>query len=119
MANEDEKKITIVGGDGDTYAKGLVEPTTVTNARPCFACRRFELVRLERMLKHLTSTGGTILPDGQVQAPRPAEAKQGEGMKIDPRNMGWCRKDSIATDKLATCPEFQANRTHADFNRRR
>lgn len=118
MANEDDKPITIVEGDGTTYAKGLVEPTKVTQAHPCFMCRSFDEVELGKMIQHLTSTGGAVLPDGRVQAPRPKDIK-GEGMILDPRDMGFCRKDSIATDKLATCGRWEQKRTFADFRSRR
>lgn len=109
------KQIDIVGGDGDRYARGLVQPAIGIQTRACFMCRSFEKPALDRMLQHFLSYGCTVLPDGRVQSPRPKEAGQGEGLKIDPADFGWCKSQGIAVDLGATCPDWEQKKTRRDF----
>jgi hypothetical protein len=121
MADEDErgptgfKKVNIVGGDGDQYARGLVQPTTGIETRPCMVCRSFEKPGLDKMLRHFLSYGCTVLPDGRVQSPRPKAAKQGAGLKIDPKDFGFCRRQGIAVDMGATCTDWEQKRTRSEM----
>jgi predicted Zn-ribbon and HTH transcriptional regulator len=135
----DYKRVRVLGGDGDAYARGLVQPTTVTETKPCFLCRSFEKPELSKILQHMLSRGCIALPDGRVQSDRPRRCRgcgctidpmeaqkdrcptcgsgdlEGKPLVIDPRNYGWCRKDTVPTELDATCPEWVQKRIRSEM----
>lgn len=107
------KKPTNVTG-GDEYARGDIELATGTEQRPCFMCRSFE--KDERKLtEHLIAKGLEAGPDGKFITPIAKDIPGRKSLKIAPRDYGWCRKDTMPVDMLATCDKWQQKRTSNDF----
>jgi hypothetical protein len=118
------KGITGVVG-GENYARGVVEPVTGLEERPCLTCKSFEQPDLNRVIKHLNASGSVEMrEDGKFEPKHIAEARRaglpvkpdgGNPMILDPHNLGWCRRDAQLTDLLATCPAWQPRKSAADF----
>jgi len=104
----DPKPVNIVAGDGETYARGVVESTRAIATKPCFMCKAFDKPDLSRVIGHFMQPRYhcKLLPDGRIQGPKPPK-DQGRAMIIDPKDFGWCRADGIATDMQATCPRWE------------
>jgi len=83
-------------------AKGLVRMPTVTQEKPCFACRHFENDNA-KLIQHLLARGLTPDADGFFTTPIAREIEGRESLRIHPRDFGWCRKDCIVTGMVATC----------------
>lgn len=121
------------------YARGLVQPTTVSETKPCYLCRSFERPDLAKIIQHMISRGCVLLPDGQIQSSRPRRCRgcggtvdpreaqknvcpscgsanlEGKPLVLDPRNYGFCRRDLLATEMEATCPSWVQKRTRSEM----
>lgn len=114
------KRISIVGGDGETSARGLVEAVTGMEQRPCMMCRSFE--KDDRKLLQLFLTHGFKLrTDGKLDSP--TALKDGRvNMEprnildvLDPKNFGYCRAQTIPVDQLATCEKWTPTKTASEL----
>jgi hypothetical protein len=123
-----KRPTNVVGGEG--FAAGTIELPRGTTPRPCFACRFWDHVELPKMISYLKSRGLEQRPDGKLVTPivkdfpRSVEPnaqvpiKPRESMVLDPTVLGFCRKDTIPTDMLATCEEWDAVKTSSEMQRR-
>ena len=84
---------------------------------PCFLCRSFEKSD-RRLREYFSSRGLTPLPDGSYETPIAKDFKGRKSLKIHPQNFGWCRRDAIAVDIMATCANFQQVRTASEMESR-
>ncbi len=110
--------INIAGGDGDRAAEGVIEMATGMEQKPCMMCRHWEGTERGKIERHLLSRGLEARPDGKFVTPIAKDFKGRKSLVLDPKNFGWCRKDSIITDMQATCNEWAPTVTLADFQRR-
>jgi hypothetical protein len=109
--------IQITGGDGEQSATGRVNLATGIEQRPCIMCRRFEKDQ-KRLVEHLLAKG--LVPDGDGKFTTPI-AKDFPGrkpMKIDPTEFGYCRRDGIITDMMATCEAWSPTKSIVDLKRK-
>jgi hypothetical protein len=114
------RKIEIAGGDGDQYARGLVEQVTGMEQRPCMACRSFEK-NDQKLLQLFLSHGFKLRPDGKLDSP--TALKDGRvNMEprnildvLDPRSFGYCRKETRPVDQLATCDKWAPTKTASEL----
>jgi len=114
------KKIEIVGGDGDEYARGLVEPVTGMEPHPCMVCRSFEKDD-QKLLQLFLSHGFKLRTDGKLDSP--TALRDGRVNMparnlldvIDPRSFGYCRKQTIPVDQLATCKDWKPTKTASEL----
>lgn len=97
--------IKITGGDGDSIATGQIEMAHGLEQRPCLMCKSFEKDR-DKLIRHLIRTRLTLLPDGTFETPIAKDIPGRKSLRIDPRSYGWCRRDTIVVDMLATCPAW-------------
>lgn len=109
--------IKITGGDGTTEARGQIEMATGVEQRPCCLCRSFEMDR-PKLIRHLLRHKLTPNEDGTFTTPIVKDFPGRKSMVIDPKTYGWCRRDTIPVDMLATCPAFQPVRTSSELESR-
>jgi hypothetical protein len=111
------KPILVEGGDGAQYAKGRVEMVTGVETRPCLNCRSWEKDD-RRLIEYFLAKGLTQLSDGTFETPIAKDVPGRKSLVIDPASWGFCRRQSIATDMLASCEDFQPVRTAAELQSR-
>jgi hypothetical protein len=107
----------ITGGDGVRTAASRIDLATGKEENPCFLCRSFEKSD-RRLREYFASRGLTPLPDGSYETPIAKDFKGRKSLRIHPQNYGWCRRDAIATDILATCLNFTQVRTASEMESR-
>jgi len=100
------QRIKIVGGDGEQSASGLVELAKGTEVRPCLMCRKFDVVTRDRMVEHFLANGLEAQPNGTFTTPIVKDYPGRKSLVLDPRNFGFCRRDTIAVDQQATCANW-------------
>jgi hypothetical protein len=98
--------IKITGGDGDSVATGQIEMASGLEQHPCLMCISFEKDR-DRLVRHLLRHKLTPEPDGTFVTPIAKDFPGRKSLRIDPRSYGWCRRDTIIVDMLATCPAWR------------
>lgn len=111
------KRLQIVGGDGDESAAGRVEMVKGNETRPCCLCRSWEKNK-RRLVEHLMAHGLTPRPDGTFETPIAKDIPGRKSMILNPDNMGFCRRDVLPTDDLATCENWEAVRTASELESR-
>jgi hypothetical protein len=109
--------IRIVGGDGDHVARGEIEMATGIEQRPCCMCRSFEQDR-PKLIRHLLRNKLTPDENGVFRTPIAKDIPGRKSLVIDPRTYGWCRRDTIVVDMLATCPAWTLVRTTSELESR-
>ena len=109
--------IKITGGDGTYTAKGQIEMATGIETRPCCICRSFEKDE-PKLIQHLLRNKLTPREDGTFVTPIAKDIPGRKSMVIDPKTYGWCRRDTIPVDMLATCPSFRPVRTSSELESR-
>jgi hypothetical protein len=112
------QEIRIVGGDGDQLAQGRIELATGVETRPCMMCRRWDNVGRKRMADYFIARGLEVQPDGTFKTPIAKDFPGRKSLVIDPSSYGYCKRDNIPTDMQATCENWKATRTQADFRQR-
>jgi hypothetical protein len=112
------QSIKLAGGDGDRTATGDIEMATGLETRPCATCRHWDGVDKQRIVRHFMSRGLEPQSDGTFKTPIAKDFPGRRSLVLDPRNFGYCRKDTICTDALATCEKWQPTQNLADFQRR-
>lgn len=84
---------------------------------PCLLCRSFEKSD-RRLVEYFKSRGLTPLPDGSYETPVAKDFPGRKSLRIHPANFGWCRRDAIAVDMMATCAAFTQVRTASEMESR-
>ncbi len=97
------QRIQVVGGDGDRTATGLIEMATGKETKPCCMCRKWENVGSKRVVEYCLSQGLEVQPDGKFKTPIAKDIPGRVSLTIDPRSYGFCKRDQILTDTMATC----------------
>lgn len=110
--------VLLTGGDGDRAAKGAIEMAAGTEARPCCMCRSWEGGEPEKLTRYLLAKGLKPNAAGKFETPIAKDFKGRKSLEIDPKSYGYCRRDGIPTDMLATCENWKPTITEADFKRR-
>jgi hypothetical protein len=108
------RPIEIVGGDGEHSAVGQIEMATGHEERPCMICRSWEKDE-KRLIGHLIHIGLEPRPDGKFVTPIVKDIPGRKSLIIDPKSWGFCRRQTIPTDCLATCEDFVAVRTTGEL----
>ena len=106
----DERKNTV-------EARGQIEMATGVEERPCCLCRSFEMDR-PKLIRHLLRHKLTPNEDGTFTTPIVKDFPGRKSMVIDPKTYGWCRRDTIPVDMLATCAAFRPVRTSSELESR-
>lgn len=75
--------------------------------RPCMLCRSFENPGRDRVAEYCLSKGLKVREDGTFDTPIAKDFPERKSLVLDPQNYGFCRKDTILTDRLATCPRWR------------
>jgi hypothetical protein len=112
------RPIELVGGDGQQDAAGRVELATGQEERPCLMCRSWENVDKKRLIEHILSKGLKPNERGNFETPIAKDFKGRKSLELDPNQSGYCRRDGIVTDMLATCENWKPTRTIAEFQQR-
>lgn len=111
--------ILITGGDGDSIGKGEIEMVTGLETKPCLLCKSWDK-NLDQIIQHFLAHGLRLRPDGQMETPIKDDFKTRKvGMVINPRDYGFCRRDTMPTDMLASCENWVPTKRLVDFQRRR
>lgn len=109
--------IKVVGGDGEQTATGKIEMATGIEQRPCVTCRSFVHDR-DKLIRHLLRRGLTPDEDGIFQTPIAKDISGRKSLRLDPRTHGFCQKQTIVVDFLATCPDYRQVRTASELESR-
>jgi hypothetical protein len=107
--------IQITGGDGTTSASGKIDLASGMEPRPCLHCVSFEKDE-PKLIRHLLRHC-KLAPDenGVFTTPIAKDFPGRRSMQIDPKSHGWCRRDTIVVDMLATCSNWKGVRTISEF----
>lgn len=100
------QRIHIVGGDGNEVARGAIEMATGQEAHPCVMCRKWERVDVKRVIEHFLAKGLEARPDGMFVTPIVKDYPGRKSLVLDPRNFGFCRRDMMPVEALATCGQW-------------
>lgn len=111
-----DQRIIPTGGDGETTATGQVEMVKGYETRPCAMCRSWEKDE-KRIVEFFISKGLTLTSDGKFITPIAKDVGR-VSQTLDPKKFGFCRKDMIPTEDLATCEGFQPVRTTEELRSR-
>ena len=99
----------IVGG------KGVITAPTGIEEKPCFTCKSWD--KDTRKLTQFLLTRG-LQPDmnGVFETPIVQDFHDGrKSMKVDPKDWGFCRRDTMPTHMMATCEGWKPTVTRADM----
>lgn len=107
-----------MGGDGEQTARGVIEMATGKETQPCMMCRKWEAVDTTRVVEHFLAKGLEMQPDGTFKTPIARDFKDRKSLILDPRNFGFCRRDLMPTDALATCNSWIPTKHLSDFQQR-
>jgi len=94
-----------VNADG-TQDKANIDMPKAGEDRPCCMCRSWERDQ-KRLVEYLYAKGLVPTEDGQFTTPIAKDIPGRVPMKLDPKSHGWCRRDCIVTDMMATCPDWE------------
>lgn len=108
----DNKTEEVVG------AGGRVAMVTGGEEKPCCMCTKWDHVDTNRIVRHLLSKGLKPREDGKFETPIAKDYKGRKSLVLDPVNFGYCRKDTVITESLATCPAWTPTRTVSEFQQR-
>jgi hypothetical protein len=115
MAEDDTwRPIEVVGGDGVRDAAGRIELATTTEKHPCYLCRSF-LKDDTRLREYLLANKLRPMPDGTFETPIAQDIPGRKSLTIDPKSWGYCNRNTIAVDMLATCPDWEQVRTASEM----
>lgn len=81
-------------------------------------CRSFENTDKRKLVEHLLSKGLKPNEQGKFETPIAKDFVGRKSLAIDPKTCGYCRRDGIVVDMLATCENWRPTRTLAEFQRR-
>jgi hypothetical protein len=119
-----QKPTDVVGSD--EYARGRIELASGIEQRPCQTCKRWEK-DTRKTIQHCMSltTAKTpvrsrlvLLPNGNFETPIARDIPGRKSLQIDPTSYGWCRRDGMLTDMLATCENWAPVISREDLGRR-
>lgn len=118
MADEEPwRPIQLVGGDGTTDAAGRVELATGFEQRPCLMCRSF-VKDDARLREYLLANKLRPMPDGTFETPIAQDIPGRKSLTIDPKSWGYCNRNTMPVDMLATCPDWVQVRTSSEMGSR-
>jgi hypothetical protein len=100
------KPIIVDGGDGSHSARGHIELSRGTEFHPCAMCRSWEKDE-RRLVQHLIARGLKPQPDGTFISPIALDMRDGQPMRINPKDSGYCRREGSVTEWAATCEKWQ------------
>lgn len=112
------QSITVHGGDGDRDAAGHIEMATGLEARPCAMCKSWEGADKRKVIEYALAKGLEIQPDGSFKTPIAKDFPGRVSLRLDPKNFGWCKRDAILSDAMATCGRWQPTIAVQDFQNR-
>lgn len=104
----------------DVGAYGAVDMVRGDEVRPCYMCKNYEDVDKNRLIGHIMSKGLRPREDGKFESPIQDDFKNEKraNMVLDPKGCGFCRKDGIVVEGLATCEAWAPTITLSDFQQR-
>lgn len=118
MADDTWRPIELVGGDGQQDAAGRVELATGTEQNPCCMCKSWENVDQKRLVEFILSKGLKPNEQGHFETPIAKDYQGRKSLVLNPEVSGYCRRDGIVTDMLATCENWAPTKTLAEFQNR-
>lgn len=81
-------------------------------------CKSWEDTDKNKIIQHILARGLKPTDHGTFITPIAFDFKGRKSLEMDPSNMGYCRRDCILTDALATCPAWKPTQTISDFQNR-
>lgn len=102
----------------DVSAYGAVEMVSGLESKPCCMCKSFDGASEEKVVRHLIARGLKPRLDGKFETPIAKDFKGRVSMVLDPKGSGYCMRDSIIVEGLASCDEWKPTITISDFQRR-
>lgn len=93
---------------------GAIVPATGLEQKPCMMCKSFENDQ-RRLMQHLQAHGLRPDENGFYETPIAKEVKGRRSLKINPRDMGWCRRNGGVVHMNATCEDFKPTETRNDL----
>lgn len=81
-------------------------------------CRRWMHAGSDKVIEHLLARGLEAQPDGKFKTPIAKDIPGRKSLVLDPKNYGFCDRDQILTESLATCPNWVPTKRLTDFQRR-
>ena len=109
------QNIHVTGGDGTSLATGQIQMATGVEVRPCMACRSFEAVETKRMVQHLMAQKLEVQPDGKFKTPIAKDIPGRVSLALDPRDYGFCKRDTTVVDLQATCENWRPTKLLVDL----
>ena len=89
--------------------KGVIQPATGLESKPCFTCRSWEK-DTRRLMQHFQSHGLTPDAEGYYETPIAKEINGRTSLRIHPRDNGWCNRIGCVSHMNATCPDWKPTR---------
>lgn len=109
------QKPIITGGDGTTTANSKIQMATGTEVRPCVMCRSFENAGRDRVAEHCISRGLKVRDDGTFDTPIAKDFPGRVSLVLDPADYGFCKKDVILVQRLATCTRWRPTKFESEL----
>lgn len=106
--------IKVTATDSAVKATGQIEMAHGLEQHPCLMCVSFEK-DTNRLIRHLIRHKLTPQEDGTFVTPIAKDFPGRKSLRIDPRSYGWCRRDTIVVDMLATCPAWRLTMSKSDL----
>ena len=111
---DDPRQMRVTGVD---ISKRQIELANGMEERPCITCVSFEK-DTNRLIRHLLRHKLIADENGIFTTPIAKDFPGRVSMRIDPRTTGFCRRDTIVVDMLATCSAYRCVRTASEFESR-
>jgi len=90
----------------DGGAKGVVQPATGLEIKPCFTCKSWEKDN-RKLVQFLVSRGLKSNAEGYFETPIAKDFAGRRSMRIHPRDYGFCRRHCYPAAMNATCDDWQ------------
>ncbi len=112
------KPIKVIEGGGSDGVKGLVQPVTGIQTKPCNMCRSWE--KNDRRIRELVHSKKNIalLPDGTMKHKIDLDVPDRQTQTFNINDFGWCRYWGQLAQQLASCEMWTATRTVSDLMRK-
>lgn len=90
----------------DGKAKGLIQPATGLETKPCFTCKSWEKDN-RKLIQYLVARGLKPDAEGHFETPIASDFPGRKSMRIHPRDYGYCRRNCYPSAMNASCSGWQ------------
>ena len=115
MAIEDtgwKKPDMIQTPDGNT--KGVIQPATGLEEKPCFTCASWEK-NTRKLIQFFRASGLQTDAEGYFTTPIIQDFDDRTSMRVHPRDFGFCRQGCCPTHMNATCEFWKPTRNVSEL----